>query len=350
VAQLLSAYGQLCSVFPRESVDNIYCRALFATIVIATSLENFFTSARRKAVPDGSSAMKLKERIIGIRSSIETGLLLSACILILSYHCAVAQQTPGAQRQSGVSAETGPLTIENVVDRLIEMNLRRARALHSFQGTRTYRVEYKSVFSSVKAEMLVEVKYQAPETKHFIVKSSSGSKLIVDKVFMKLLEAEEDALSRDGQRSTALNRDNYDFKLVGYMSTPSRPMYVLTVDPKTKSKFLFRGKIWVDANDFAVVRLEAVPAKNPSFWTKNNEIEQLYKKVDDFWLPERNHSVSSIRLGGHADLTIEYQDYEITASDPVGSTTATAVARSADTSFTLDARKHLLTTPQKQGP
>jgi outer membrane lipoprotein-sorting protein len=274
--------------------------------------------------------MKLNGRIIRVRSSIETGLLLFTCIFFLPFQCAVAQPASSAQQQISASAETGPLTTENVVDRLIKMNLRRAKALHSFQGTRTYRVEYKSVFSNVKAEMLVEVKYQAPETKDFIVKSSSGSKLILDRVFMKLLEAEEEALSKDGQRSTALNRDNYDFKMVGYISTPSQPMYVLTVDPKTKSKFLFRGKIWVDANDFAVVRLEAVPAKNPSFWTKNNEIEQLYKKVDDFWLPERNHSVSSIRLGGHADLTIEYQNYEITASDPVRSAASHEVAQSTD--------------------
>ena len=105
--------------------------------------------------------------------------------------------------------------------------------------------------------------------------------------------------------------------MVGYESIASRRMYVLTVEPKTKSKFLFRGRIWVDANDFAVVRLEAEPAKNPSFWTKSSQIEQSYKKVNDFYLPQRNHSVSSIRIGGRAELTIEYQNYDITGSDRV---------------------------------
>jgi hypothetical protein len=96
-------------------------------------------------------------------------------------------------------------------------------------------------------------------------------------------------------------------------------MYVLIAEPRTKNRFLFRGRVWVDADDFAVVRLEAEPAKSPSFWTKSSKIEQSYVKVGDFWLPERNHSVSSIRLGGQAELTIEYQNYKITASDPVGS-------------------------------
>jgi hypothetical protein len=95
-------------------------------------------------------------------------------------------------------------------------------------------------------------------------------------------------------------------------------MYVLIVEPKTKDKFLYRGRIWVDAEDFAVVRLEAEPAKNPSFWTKSNEIEQVYMKVNDFWLPASNHSITAIRLGGNAELTIQYNNYQIRGADPIG--------------------------------
>ena len=63
-----------------------------------------------------------------------------------------------------------------------------------------------------------------------------------------------------------------------------------------------------------MVRIEATPAKNPSFWTKETKIEQVYAKVGDFWLPLSNRSSSDIRLGGHASFTIDYQDYEITAA------------------------------------
>jgi hypothetical protein len=180
--------------------------------------------------------------------------------------------------------------------------------------------------------MVVEVSYLAPETKEFTIRSSNGPKFVIDKVFRRLLQAEEDALSKEMQQSTALSRENYDFTMVGYESTPSHSMYILSAEPKTKSKFLFRGKVWVDAIDFAVVRIVAEPAKNPSFWTKNSEIEQLYEKVDDFWLPKRNYSISSIRLGGRAELTIEYQNYQITAADSLGSAPAHEVARSANTS------------------
>ena len=46
------------------------------------------------------------------------------------------------------------------------------------------------------------------------------------------------------------------------------------VEPKTKNKFLYRGTIWIDGKDFAVVRIKAEPAKNPSFWTKHSQIER----------------------------------------------------------------------------
>jgi hypothetical protein len=94
-------------------------------------------------------------------------------------------------------------------------------------------------------------------------------------------------------------------------------MYVLGVKPRTKGKFLYNGRIWVDAEDFAVTRLEAQPAKNPSFWTKHSEIEEVYMQVGDFWLSARNHSITKIRFGGSAELTIQYQNYTITNADAV---------------------------------
>ena len=94
--------------------------------------------------------------------------------------------------------------------------------------------------------------------------------------------------------------------------------YVLNVEPKVESKFLYRGKIWVDAHDFAVTRIEAQPAKNPSFWTTKSLIHHTYQKLDNgFYLPRENKTVTSVRLGGTATLTIEYQSYQLTAAKPV---------------------------------
>ena len=92
------------------------------------------------------------------------------------------------------------------------------------------------------------------------------------------------------------------------------------VEPKVPTKLLDRGRIWVNARDFAVCRIEAQPAKNPSIWIKRTDIHHSYLKVGDFWLPKENTSISIVRLGGRATLTIEYQNYEILSADPLPET------------------------------
>ena len=174
--------------------------------------------------------------------------------------------------------------------------------------------------------MTVEATYDSPASKSFKVISQKGSKLIIDRVFKRLLESEKEAIEPEMHARTLLDRDNYDFALVGYESSSANSsdkgaQYVLEVYPKARSKYVYRGKVWVDATDFAVTRIDAEPAQNPSFWTKKNEVHHEYMKVQDFWLPRRNESVSYIRLGGRATLTIDYNNYRVGASRLSGDAT-----------------------------
>lgn len=257
--------------------------------------------------------------------------------VILSFLILAVWQPASAQQPDTVpAANRAPLTAAEVVHNLVQMNLHRVQALHAYQGTRTYRVEYHGFPGTRSAEMVVNVKYLSPGTKEFILQSATGSKQIIDRVFKKLLEAEKEALDAGIQRRSALADQNYSFTLIGYESGFSGAMYVLRAEPRRKDKFLYRGRIWVDAEDFAVVRLEAEPAKNPSFWTKKAEIVQVYTKVSDFWLPAYNHSVTSIRLGGRAELTIDYKDYEIMGASGVSSS---SMVRSTPHTETARAQK-----------
>jgi len=204
-----------------------------------------------------------------------------------------------------------------VARKLQERNAERTAALNQFSGTRVYHMQYRGFPSDRDAEMVVNVTYHAPDAKEFTVVSQSGSKFVIDHVFKKLLEGEQEAANEENRRNTALTTENYDFTSAGYETTPDGAEYVLNLLPKTKNKFLYRGKIWVDARDFAVVRIEGEPAKNPSWWIKNTEVKHRYVKVNDFWLPAENHTESVIRLGGRAILSIEYKDYKITKALPL---------------------------------
>lgn len=234
------------------------------------------------------------------------------------------------------SITTAPLSVDQVVDNLVRKDGERAQALRHYESTRIYRLAYRGFPGDREAEMTVEATYDSPSTKSFKVISQSGSKLIIDRVFKRLLESEKEAVEPGMHARTLLNRDNYDFALIGFVSSgvniaDQGSQYVLAVYPKTKSKYLYRGKVWVDGTDFAVTRIDAEPAQNPSFWTKKSEIRHEYMKVQDFWLPRRNESVSYIRLGGRATLTIEYNHYRVSDSRLSGN--ATKASSSAEGSL-----------------
>jgi hypothetical protein len=232
---------------------------------------------------------------------------------------AVGQQVHTTATSAALPAQGAPLTADQVAANLEQRNAQRAAALEQFEGKRIYRMEYRGFPSDRDAEMVVQVSFHAPASKEFTVVSETGSKFVIDHVFKKLLEGEEEAAKGDNRHDTALTRANYDFEMAGFESTPQGGQYVLNLLPKTRNKFLYRGKIWVDANDFAVVRIQGEPGKNPSMWIKKTDITHRYTKVDDFWLPAENHTESYVRLGGKATLSIEYQDYKIIKSSPMRS-------------------------------
>ena len=241
---------------------------------------------------------------------------LTLLFLILLFLAAAPMVAGGSLTDSSPlppSIKTAPLSVDQVVDNLIRRDLERTRALRHYESTRVYRLSYRGFPSDRSAEMTVEASYDSPSTKTFKVISQSGSKVIIDRVFKRLMESEKEALEPEMHARTLLNRDNYDIALIGFEASDRGNQYVLAVYPKAKSKYVYRGRVWVDATDFAVTRIDAEPAQNPSFWTKKSEIHHEYMKVEDFWLPRRNESVSYIRLGGRATLTIEYSNYRVSA-------------------------------------
>jgi hypothetical protein len=216
------------------------------------------------------------------------------------------------------SITTAPLTVQQVVSNLVRKDAERARALRHYESTRIYHLAYRGFPSDRDAEMTVEATFDSPSTKNFKIISQSGSKLIIERVFKRLLDSEKEAAEPEIRTRTLLNPENYDIALVGYESSGAGGQYVLEVYPKAKSKYLYRGKVWVDGTDFAVTRIDAEPAQNPSFWTKKSEIHHQYTKIQNFWLPQRNESVSYIRLGGRATLTIEYSNYHVVDTQVAG--------------------------------
>lgn len=214
-----------------------------------------------------------------------------------------------------LSLDIGPrnppaLAADIVVNKLMATSARRSAELRGFRATRTYDLQYHGFLGTREAGMRVIATYTAPDKFDFSVVSQNGSKLLLNRVLLKLLESEREAFRNQSQ--IELSPANYNFESLGLEQTDSDPCYVLSVQPRKENKFLYRGKVWIDANDFALSRMEGQPAKSPSFWIRDTQIDSSWKKVGNFWLIQHSQSVSHIRMGGTATLTIDYSDYQIT--------------------------------------
>ena len=247
---------------------------------------------------------------------------IATAVFFLLGAAAVVSSVPEARGQGeasprSIESQKPALTADQIVARMQEKNHERELALHKLQGTRLYHVDYNGFFGHREGEAVVNYNFASPDKKEFQVVSQTGSKFIFDHVIKGLMDGEKEAASEHNRRRTALSPANYDFTLDDAETAREASLYVLNVIPKNDNKFLYRGKIWVDAGDFAVARIEAEPAKTPSFWVKKSQVRHKYEKVGDFWLPAENKTESVIRLGGRALLSIEYMDYKLTETAPL---------------------------------
>lgn len=231
------------------------------------------------------------------------GLLLAAILFFA---------VSGAWASSGNPAPPANLSATQIVAAMQVHNHLQNLELQHYQSLREYRVEYRGYNARITARMKVLFHYDATTGKSFQILSQSGSSFLCNEVLKRAVDSEEQASKEKG--STALTPDNYKFRLLGSDTVNGRPAYILDVTPVKPEKFLYKGKIWVDAADFALVKIEAAPAKNPSFWITHTSIWFRNAITDGFWLPQETRSETSVRIGGTAVLTIDYGPYQITPS------------------------------------
>ena len=225
-------------------------------------------------------------------------------------------------------AETSPVpttphpTADEVIANMMQRDDERRSALDGYTGERRYVLDNSKHHKH--SEMLVKVLCQKDGSKQFEVVSSTGWGGARKYVFPRLLEAETDASRPGGSENGRVSPTNYSFRMLGTEQVNGRPAYRVAVEPKAHSKYLIRGTIWVDAEDWAVVRVQGEPARNPSFWTKSVRIAHTYEKRGIFWLPLTNASVSDARIFGPTELRIEYFDYVVKESSTANRTTVQA--------------------------
>jgi hypothetical protein len=163
---------------------------------------------------------------------------LGLCLVLLCH--------PEALPQDGAAGAR--LITSEIVQRLVAENEQRSRELGAYTARRHYHVAYVGFPHPAEADMIVDAVCNGANSKHFDVVSESGSHLLLDHVLKKLLKTEQrDAAHR---ADSALTPENYTFSLVGAEQEEGRLLYVLTVEPILSGALLYRGRIWVGAQNW----------------------------------------------------------------------------------------------------
>jgi hypothetical protein len=221
---------------------------------------------------------------------------------LLLFAMAMAAQDSGPQLPS----------VNEVVAKMIEHDNQRQAALHGYTAGRRYVLENSRHHK--RAEMLVTMRCLDNGSKQFQTVSASGWGTARNHVFPKLLESESEASLPEVRDRSRITPENYWFEMVGRDCINGRPAYVIGIVPRTPNKYLVQGRIWVDVDEYAIVRIEGKPAKSPSFWIKSVHFVHTYQKSGSFWFPISDRSVTDVRILGATEVTIEYFDYSPNAT------------------------------------
>jgi hypothetical protein len=242
--------------------------------------------------------------------------LWAATIVAVAIFASEAKAQSSGESLTNVEARVEPLrsgvSESQVFTELAAHNEQRKAALHDYTVLRTYQVV--DLKGKVHAEEIGRMDFVSPDKKAFTVTSESGSGVVRHMALNPLINSEIEAAAGKEHHDSAISSDNYSLHLMGEQQVGPYRCFVGEAVPKRKDKYLFEGKVWIDVNDYSVVRIEGHPAKKLSFWIQRADFVRQYQKIDHFWLPEKDQTLVQVRLYGNKILKIEHRSYVVNAN------------------------------------
>jgi len=241
-------------------------------------------------------------------------ILAMVAVALLTATLSGAARAQSSERSAlGSAAALQPLragvTESLIFAELDAHNEARKSALQDYTSIRTYQVA--DTKGKVHAEEIGRMEFRAPDQKKFVTTSERGSGMIRRMALNPLISSEIEAAAGKVHHDSSISADNYSLVLLGEQQVGVHRCFVAQADPKRRDKYLFEGKLWIDVDDYAVVRIEGHPAKKLSFWIERADFVRQYQKIDRFWLPEKDETFVQVRLYGKKILTINHEDYVV---------------------------------------
>jgi hypothetical protein len=233
------------------------------------------------------------------------GLILGFCLFTSAYGF-VVQSVPMVEQENAPN-------VDEILNRMKAHDEWQRRYLIEYRAQRTFSAT--NLRFEEGATLEVTTTFRRPDTFESQVLRAEGSKFIRERVFDKILAAENEIQSTPAKQQIDIVPANYTFSYLGREDCAGRECYRLGIAPKRKEKYLIEGQIWIDAEDWGIVRIQGSPAKRPSFWARQTQIDRRYKRIDGMWLNDRLESISDVLIAGRSSLTIQYL-YESIQIDP----------------------------------
>jgi hypothetical protein len=234
---------------------------------------------------------------------------ISAAFIVTSgaaqVHAATqSPSSPALASSATPQSSQSSLTADQLFAELVKQNELRSSRLQKYSAQRTYSIA--DAKGKVHASETVRMEYVAPDKKNFVTISTEGSSILRYLVLDRLIASEVSTAAGQDHRDSSITPANYTFRLAGEETVGDRRCFVVEAVPKRPDKYLFEGKVWIDANEFAIVKIAGHPAKKLSFWVTRADFVRQYQKIGDFWLPARDDTVVEVKIYGKKTLSIEH--------------------------------------------
>jgi hypothetical protein len=209
-------------------------------------------------------------------------------------------------------AQSDPAPDSNeIIHRIDAAVALRAKSIASYTVQEQYNL-YRNRAADPSAQETIRTVYNRATGKEYTTLAQSGSDLFRSAVIDKLLAGEKDLNLPANREASWITSANYEMQPhPGTVQKNGRDCILVDIKPRRKSPHLFEGKIWVDATDFTVVRLEGTPSQSPSIFAGQSTVARDYAPVKGFAMATHAEAHAHSALLGDTVLIIEYTGYQI---------------------------------------
>lgn len=215
----------------------------------------------------------------------------------------------------GSNANLPVMSPELALAAYLHRSEQQANALAAYSAITVIHAELPD--TSQQGDFELQRKFEAPHSLQFTPVRFTGDGFVKSNVITRLLQSEVDHVQKDDPAQTAISPKNYKFSYKGATRMQERLVHIYQVKPHKRHPGLFKGRVYLDAQTGALVRVEGNVVKSPSFFVKHIEFVQDYADIQSFTLPVHVHSEATARIVGRTIVDIVHRDYQ-----PVPATSA----------------------------